>query len=167
MLKWSNFHVTVNFNKSDTGHMDTMKQAVEEMVDEPYLWWWLKHYDGNGQVNFNDETKTAVETVRMRAAFENEGKQNHGLHLHILIEIGHTTMVQVSKDGIVRVMRAFVKLEPNVHCRFVKGSGEDKDFILMYLSKEIPRTGAQDPSNRRLRAAFFQDDQPAEAEALI
>lgn len=167
MIKWSNFHVTVNFNRSDLGHMDKMKEAVEEMGDDPFLGWWLKQYDGTGQVDFTDATWPLVETVRIRAAFENEGKQNHGLHLHILIEIGHTTMVQVSKDGIVRLFRQLVGLDPNVHCRFVKGSGEDKEFILHYLTKEVPRTGAQDPSNRRLRAAFHQDSDLASVDQYL
>lgn len=167
MLKWSNFHVTVNFNKSDLGHMDDMKEAVQEMAEEPYLGWWLKQYDGSGQVDFDDDTWPLVETVRIRAAFEHEGKQNHGLHLHILIEVGHTTMVQVSKDGIVRLFRKLVKLEPNVHCRFVKGSGEDKEFILHYLTKEVPRKGATDPSNRRLAAAFREDSDLASVDQYL
>lgn len=162
MLKWSNFHITVNFNRSDMEHMDKMREAVEEMADSPYLWWWLKQFTGNEQASFTPETFHLVETVRIRAAFEREGQQNHGLHLHILVEIGHTTLVQVSKEGIVRLMQLFVKLAPNVHCRFVKGQGEDKEFILHYLTKEVPREAPQGIDNRRLKAAFGHDDDPME-----
>lgn len=135
-----------------------MRRAVDEMVQAPYLWWWLKRYNGAEQVDFTYGDAELVETVRLRASFEHQGKVNHGLHVHILIEIGHRTMVQISKKGICDIFRHFVGLNPNVNCRFVKGSGEDKDFILRYITKEIPSYKPESQLNSRLKYAMKGPD---------
>jgi hypothetical protein len=153
-LKWSNFHVTVNFNKKDPGLIVPMRAAVEAMVEAPYLWQWLKHYDGSSQLEFTRHTAPLVETVRLRAAFEEDGKTNHGLHVHIVIEIGHRTMVQISKYGLCEMFRQLVGENPNVHCRFVRGDGEDKDFILRYITKEVPTYKPTSQLNSRLKYAL-------------
>ena len=163
-LKWSNFHITVNYNIDGEEHIDAMRQACEAMPESPYLWWWLKQYDGATQQNFSGASKMEVDSVRLRAAFEHGGTQNRGLHVHIVVEVGHTTMVQVSKQGIVDLFREFFDAAPNVHCRFVKGSGEDKDFILRYITKEIPRYSPKNQSNSRLRSAFLRGEVIADAE---
>ena len=131
-----------------------MRRAVDALVTPDYLWMWLKRYTGSEQVDFDAETAGLVETVRLRAAFEHEGRQNRGLHVHILIEIGHRTMVQVSKWGLCEVFRRLVGENPNCHCRFVKGSGEDKDFILRYITKEIPAYRPDSQLNSKLAYAF-------------
>ncbi len=131
-----------------------MRLAIDSMLSPRYLWTWLKQYDGSSQVDFNRQTKPLVERVRFRAAFEHEGKHNKGLHVHIVIEIAHTTMVQISKYGICEMFREIVKMNPNCHCRFLKGSGEDKDFILQYITKEVPTYKPQSQLNSRLKYAF-------------
>jgi hypothetical protein len=163
-VKWSNFHITVNYNIDGEEHIEAMRRAVEAMPEHPYLWQWLKQYDGSSQIDFAGASKLEVDSVRLRAAFEHGGKQNHGLHVHIVVEIGHTTMVQISKHGVIDVFRAFLDENCNVHCRFIKGSGEDKDFILRYITKEVPRYHPRDQNNSRLRSAFLRGEVIADAE---
>lgn len=153
-MKWSNFHITVNYNIDGEEHIDQMRQAIENMAESPYLWQWLKHYNG-GKHDFSPENKLDVESVRIRAAFEHGGQQNHGLHAHILIEVGHRTMVQVEKQGVIDVFREVLPdNNPNIHIRFVRGDGEDKDFILHYITKEVPRYRPDREANQRLKRAF-------------
>jgi len=164
-MKYSNFHITVNFNVDDEAHIHAMRAAVEEMAAVPSLWRWLKQYTPNQtQVDFTQETQDDVHRVRLRAAFEHEGKHNKGLHVHILVEVTHTTMVQVSKDGVAGIFRDQVHMTPNVHCRFVAGNGEDKDFILHYITKEVPSYRPKDQNNDRLRYAFGGGNEEVEAE---
>jgi hypothetical protein len=154
----------VNFNKDDASLIYDMRRAVDALVELPYLWWWLKHYDGGRQVDFTDANSLDIERIRLRAAFEHKGKHNKGLHVHILIEIAHDTMVQVSKFGLCEVFRKFVKENPNCHCRFLKGSGEDKDFILQYITKEVPSYAPESQLNSRLKYAFSGSNQEVSAE---
>jgi hypothetical protein len=154
--KWSNFHVTCNFNKDDETHMPEFREAVDQMVESPYLWWWLKLFDNGAQENFDEDNAQLIEFVRVRASFEHDGKVNHGLHVHLLVEVGHSTMVQISKYGMCELFRHFVKLNPNCHIRFMEGYGEDKDFILRYLEKEVPTYKPQSQFNSRLKYAFAE-----------
>lgn len=165
--KYSNFHVTVNFNVDSEAHLPLMRDAVEAMVEQRWMWTWLKQFDGTSQLEFTRDTMPMVERVRLRAAFEHNGKQNHGLHVHILIEVAHTTMVQISKFGICELFRHFCAMNPNVNCRFLRGSGEDKDFILEYMLKEVPSYRPQSQLNSRLRSAFRGDREEVEAESSL
>ena len=164
MTKWSNFHITVNFNKDDASLIYNMRAAVDALVELPYLWMWLKHYSGGQQVDFTDENSLDIERVRLRAAFEHKGVHNKGLHVHILVEIAHDTMVQISKFGLCEIFRKFVNENPNVHGRFLKGSGEDKDFILQYITKEVPAYAPTSQLNSRLKYAFGGSNSEVEAE---
>lgn len=140
-----------------------MRKAVDAMLDPDWVWVWVKHYDG-GLEDFDEENCGDVHRIRLRAAFENEGKANKGLHVHILIEIAHVTRVQLSKQGIVQIFSHFVRLNPNVRCRFVQGTGEDKDFILHYLTKEVPAYAPQSQYNSRLKYAFSGKNEEQEGE---
>jgi hypothetical protein len=163
-LKWSNFHITVNFNIDDEEHIRAMREAVEEMAEPPTLWTWLRQFNGEEQVAFTGATTHLVERVRLRAAFEHGGKQNKGLHVHILVEVAHRTMVQVNKQGVEALFARIVKRTPNVHCRFLRGNSEDKDYILHYITKEVPAVRPKDQNNSRLRSAFGKEEDPAESE---
>jgi hypothetical protein len=153
-VKWSNFHITVNFNTRAPGIVGRIRNAVERMVDRDLVWTWLKQYKGGGQRDFEGAERMLVERVRIRAAIEGGGQQNNGIHAHIVVEVAHRTMVQVNKDGVCNLMRDLVGSNPNVHCRFIKGDGEDKDFILRYLMKEVPAYRPKDQFNQRLWYAF-------------
>ena len=167
MVKFSNFHVTINFNKDDESLIHTIREAVESLVDEDHLFDWLKLYEDGQQKTFDDDNMSDVKYVRLRAAFEHEGKHNKGLHVHILIEVEHDTMVQISKYGLCQVFRDIVGLDPNCHVRFVKGEGEDKDFILHYITKEVPEYRPQSQLNSRLKYAFGGGREELEAETLV
>lgn len=162
--KFSNFHITVNLNSGDPEYLDGLREAVEHMKDFEYLGWWLKQYDGTGQVDFDDNTWELVDDVRLRCGLESEGEQNKGIHAHILVEIRHYTMVQINKTGLLDVIKKFVhwRLNPNVHIRFIPGKGEDKEYILHYITKErptCPRTRAQIGLVRAMeRADIHQED---------
>jgi len=141
-----------------------MREAVDQMVEEPYLWWWLRQYDGTSQVAFDDDSMQLVESVRLRAAFEHGGKRNHGLHVHIVIEVAHRTMVQIDKRGLCDIFRKFVGMNPNCDVRFIKGVGEDKDFILHYITKEVPSYKPESALNARLKSAFASKNEQQDAE---
>jgi len=157
-MKYSNFHVTVNFNVDAEDHIREFREAIENMATSEVLWGWLRQYDGGEQLEFDEANKPLVDRVRLRAAFEHGGQQNHGLHAHIVIEIAHTTMVQINKSALVTHFANAVGLAPNIHCRFIKGNGEDKDFILFYLTKEIPNYRPENARNAQLQRAFEQGE---------
>ena len=167
MVKFSNFHATINFNKDDEALIYAMREAVEAMVDEDHLFEWLRLYEDGQQKRFDDATMGDVKYVRLRAAFEHGGKHNRGLHVHILIEVEHDTMVQISKYGLCQIFRDYVHENPNCHVRFVKGEGEDKDFILHYITKEVPEYRPQSQLNARLKYAFGGTREEVEAETLV
>ena len=158
-MKWSNFHITVNFNIDDDRLVPGMRRAIEAMAEYPYVWWWLKYFnrDRREQEDFEGDKRFDISMIRRRVAFEHAGKRNKGLHAHILIEIEHDSMVQISKQGITELFSHFVKGNPHIHIRFMPGDGEDKDFILKYITKEIPSYSAQNPWNNRLKYAFRND----------
>lgn len=162
--KWSNFHATINFNKDDASLIYKMREAVDALVTPEYLWTWLKYYNGGQQQEFDGDNMGDVKNVRLRAAFEHEGKRNKGLHVHILIEVTHTTSVQIEKRGFCEVFRQIVGMNPNCNVRFVRGVGEDKDFILHYITKEVPEYKPESMLNARLKSAFSGKNEEQEAE---
>lgn len=130
--KYSNFHITVNTNKPNSYPLIVkFRQAIENGFcrDETILQW-LKQYNGTSRVDFSrSKFGKLVERVRVRAAFEIEGKQNRCLHCHILVEVAHTTMVQVDARGVEAFFDKRLGITTNVHCRFIPGTGEGKDFM--------------------------------------
>jgi len=162
-VKWSNFHITVNYNGARGVNVRNLSGAITDMVEDDNLWLWLRHYDGQHQEEFDADTSQQVLRVRLRAALEEGGAKNHGLHAHILVEVMHDTMVQVSRDGLYEYFKAALGSGANIHTRFVMGRGEDKDFILQYLSKEIPGYRPQSNANAALARAFA-DGEMASAE---
>ncbi len=160
-VKYSNFHVTVNTNKPNSYPLIVkFKQAVENgLCRDDTILSWLKQYDGSSRVDFKKRNYSAlVERVRIRAAFEIEGKQNRCLHCHILVEVAHKTMVQIDARGVEAFFDKRLGITTNVHCRFIPGVGEGKDFILHYITKEVPSYTPQEIGNRRLKAAFANGD---------
>lgn len=159
-VKYSNFHVTVNTNKPNSYPLVVkLRQAIENgFCRDDVLWTWLRQYDGSSRKEFSKRNRNLVERVRLRAAFEIEGKQNRCLHTHILIEVAHTTMVQIDARAVEAFFDKRLGISTNVHCRFVPGTGEGKDFILHYITKEVASYTPQEIGNRRLKAAFANGD---------
>lgn len=164
MDKWSNFHITVNFNKRDYSLVPVIREAIERMAVEPDVWRWLKHYHDGQQIDFEGGARHDIKRIRIRAVFEDQGTHNRGVHVHILVEVYHTTLVQINKSELVGLFQDIVGHRPNIHCRFLRGDGESKDFILHYITKEVPRVRAQNPQNERLRVAFAAGHEEVEAE---
>lgn len=154
MVKYSNFHLTVNFNKNDPRLAPHIREAVETLVDDDVWPEWLMQYDGSNRVPFTAEDEYLVTCIRLRAALENKGMHNKGLHVHVLIEVTHDTMVQLDKQALINHFRRIVGAQPNVHFRFVRGAGDDKDFILHYITKEVPTRRSKNPENVRLARAL-------------
>src|SRR5271166_477591 len=97
MLKWSNFHITINFNVVDEDMVYTIKEAIEYAFGRELIFTWLKKVENRKQRPFQDGEEDQVETIRLRVGLENGGEQNKGVHAHILLEVGHRTMVQIDK----------------------------------------------------------------------
>ncbi len=166
MDKWSNFHITVNFNKRDYSLVPAVRDAIERMAVDPDVWRWLKRYDNERkqQVDFEGGDQADIHRIRIRAAFEDQGEHNRGVHVHVLVEVYHSTLVQIDKRELIGLFEEVVGAKPNVHCRFLRGDGESKDFILHYISKEVPQGRAKDPQTERLRVAFAAGREEVEAE---
>lgn len=161
-VKYSNFHVTVNTNKANSYPLIVkFRQAIENgFCRDDTILKWLKQYDGSSQRDFKpSKFGKLVERVRVRAAFEIEGKQNRCLHCHILVEVAHTTMVQIDARAVEAFFNKRLGITTNVHCRFVRGEGENKDFLLHYITKEVPSYTPTEIGNRRLKAAFANGDE--------
>lgn len=159
-LKWSNFHVTVNANApADSAQtVRDLRQGVYDMVSNEYLWEWLKKYQGGQRVNFPVVDRLLVDRVRLRAAIELGGQQNRSAHVHIVVEVAHRTMVQIDKYGVQDVFQRRLGWQPNVHVRFLQGRGEDKSYILKYITKEVPRTRPDNWVNDVLRYAMAKGE---------
>lgn len=153
-VKWSNFHITVQTNSTNEDVIDALRDGCHTMTDGDNLWRWLKQYNGEQQVDFTDVTQGLVERVRLRVAFEHGGTRNPGVHAHIIVEVAHRTMVQVNVAGIRDIFRKAVGAECHVWCRFLRGEGEDKDFCLRYITKEVPEYHPRDSRNAQLQKAF-------------
>ena len=165
--KYSNFHITVNLNSHDLAHLDVLRETIEDMPKHPWIWVWLKQVVGRGQqIDFDEASSPLVQRVRLRAALENQGEKNEGLHAHIVVEVQHVTRVQVSGSGLGDFFRGHLPagVKPNIHSRFVKGEGDSKEFILHYLTKEVPNATTAPRRFRRLTKALTDGEPLAAAE---
>ena len=161
--KWSNFHITVQTNTTSGSAAEgvivrRLRRAVEEMVNNDNLWEWLKWYNEGRQKDFTADEKFLVERIRLRCAIEGGGATNHGLHAHIVMEVMHKTMVQINKFGIQDVFQRILGFQPNVHVRFLKGDSGDKNYILKYITKEVPTERTENVFNNQLKDAFNKGD---------
>jgi hypothetical protein len=140
-LKWSNFHITVNPNApaSSTNMVQDLRYTAEQMVTSEYLWTWLRQYVNGSRIPFSPGEKHKVETVRQRCAIEqSDSGSNQSHHLHIVLEIGHRTMVQIDINELKTLFQTFTGYYPNIKVDFIKGSGENLQYILKYITKEVP-----------------------------
>lgn len=151
----SNWHITVNFNDPDESLVDRIRSALEEIVTDAYLWRWLKHFVDGKQETFTPQDCYLVESVDLSCSFEQKGAHNKGVHVHCLLEVMHTTNVQIHKGEFCKVLYELVGKTPNVHMRLLKGNSEDTNFILRYITKETA-VAARNQQNRELQAAFAQ-----------
>jgi len=141
-LKWSNFHITINLNKgndrSDTLFYD-LCDFCEDLVQTEWVFCWLKLYKDGRQQTFEGLDRYDVETVRARVSMESKGKRNKSLHAHLLLEVGHRTMVQVDYHAMTQLAKEVFGEGVNIQGRFIRGEGDEKAFILHYITKEQPK----------------------------
>lgn len=160
---WSNWHITVNANQhetSDEQRLETARvlaDAVEDAIKMPELLWrWLKHFRNGRKHTFTAEQAQYVTRIRARVALE-EGPnaRNRSIHCHILLEVEHTTRVQLDQHELLDVLEQLTGWRGlNIKARFVKGEGSDKEYLLRYLQKDgVPRRRAADPDNARIQAS--------------
>lgn len=156
----------MNLNSSDRENIDALRQAVESLPSEDCRHLWLRGYDGTRQYELSEtDFEDHVDSIRLRAAIEREGPHNKGLHVHIVVEVAHDIMVQISKDGIVQVFRHFLPhCNPSIHCEFIRGQGDTKPFILKYLQKEVPPKSLRNTISQRQLAAAMANEVIADEE---
>ena len=158
---WSNWHITVNTNRherTDAERTETARvlaDAFEDCVTESRIFYsWVKHFRDGGQDRFTRDTAGAISRVRARVALE-QGPQarNRSIHAHIILEIEHRTRLQINnRELLLRLEQLTGWYGMNISSRFVKGDGEDKEYLLRYLQKDgMPRRAAADPDNARLQ----------------
>lgn len=140
-VKWSNFSITVNLNKSpDCTSPEMIQQFAEwceDMVSSDYLFLWLLQYDPEtrSRHQFDDEEKPRVKRIRQQVALEAEGQTNKSLHAHWLLEIAHTTLVQLDYHTLQNLCNTRFGIGSNVKGRFVPGDPSGKQFLIEYLWK--------------------------------
>jgi len=152
--RWSNFHITINFNAGAAADVRRARAAIEDLSNHAYLWTWLRYYNGDHQMVFPHEDRDLVERLRWRVGFENNGEHNHNLHAHILLEIQHRTCIQLNKFAIKRALADLGFEGANVNVRFMKGNADDKDWILQYITKSMRENRPARFGNARLRDAM-------------
>ena len=160
---WSNWHITVNANRHEKTHkarMETaqlLSDAVATAIREPqHLWYWLRYFHNKEQKDFPEKMKQRVERIRARCALEMGGKANNrSVHVHIMLEVQHRTRVQIDPMRFQEVLEKITGLSGfNTLSRFVRGNGEDKEYLLRYLQKDgVPARKARDPDNARIQAS--------------
>jgi hypothetical protein len=156
-LKWSNFYITVNPNAS-ANHptmVQDLRYAADQMVQSDYLWTWLRQYVDRARIPFSPAERIKVETVRMRCAIEqSDSGSNQSHHLHIVLEIGHRTMVQIDIAMLKELFQTFTGVYPNIKVDFIKGSGENMQYILKYITKEVPSGFSVKRHQRKMQQVF-------------
>jgi hypothetical protein len=147
--KWSNFHITVmwNLNIMETGEQGAFVRSLVPVMEHIFhknnAHNWLHYFNKGERRPFSeDEVDRLVETVRGRIAVENQGEHNRSVHIHVLLEIGHTTSLQINYAAMKKQVEGFTYRKCRLTGRFVPGEGEDKSFILQYITKEIPKGGS-------------------------
>lgn len=160
-MHWSNWHITINTNRHETDdgqRRETARilaDAIDDAVHEERIFYaWVKHYVAGDRIDFTPNTAGAISTVRLRVGLE-QGPQaaNRSIHAHILIEIGHTTRLQIVDSQLLNALENLTGwYGMNIKSRFVKGDGEDKEYLLRYIQKDgVPRQPASDPDNARIQ----------------
>lgn len=158
---YSNWHIVVNTNGGNEAiQVGRLRSAVQEMALPDELWKWLVYFDYGSKTKrpFTADEKLLVERVRVRAAFEREGAGRRGLHLHMLLEVTHRTMVQIEAVPFRQLFSRYTGRNPNVKIRFLRGDSSNKDFILHYITKEVPGPGRGDADLQRMTAAMRSGD---------
>lgn len=159
---WSNWHITVNTNQHEQNRAQRiataqkLADAVDDCCTNPkILYTWLLHYVDGRKERFTKKNARWVSRVRARVGLEvGPNDKNRSVHCHILLEVEHKTRVQIDQNTLKQQLCALTGFGGiNISTRFVKGDGEDKEYLLRYIQKDgIPNRRARDPDNLRIQA---------------
>lgn len=154
---WSNWSITINTNRHERteaareASARALADAVDDACTQPqYLWRWLKHFVGGEQIPFTAANSHWVQRIRARVALEvGPNARNRSVHCHILLEVQHVTRLQIDHFELKRIIEEITGWRgTNIQSRFVKGDGEDKEYLLRYLQKDgVPRRPAREEDN--------------------
>jgi len=147
---WSNYLVTIssNFTNSPANRdacATAMIESLRHILSAPHLWTWLHVRDSAGaQRAFAVGERPLVKWVRARTALESDGPRNAQPHMHIYMEICHTTNIFLNYTAMKAAIRAGLwgftdgeRAGVNIDIKFVDpAEDEDKNFILHYLLKQ-------------------------------
>lgn len=158
---WSNWHITLNTNQRERTdeqretNARILSDAVDDACSKPeHLWRWLKHYVGGNRIDFTPENAGWVHRVRARVSLEvGPNAKNTSVHCHILLEVEHVTRVHIDHFEFKRIIEELTGWRgTNIKSRFVKGQGEDKEYLLRYIQKDgVPRRTAATADNRAIQ----------------
>lgn len=131
---------------------DAINQVIKDRK-----WEWLREMHGGYRSEFADADKYKIKRIRARVALETGTPTNPSIHAHILLEIEHTTMVQIDYRAITKAFKEETGFRgANIHVDFLKGD-DDKAFTLKYIMKEVNQWSDR-PLHNRLRRAFTGRD---------
>ena len=149
---WSNWHVTINFNtKGNHFSVNEYEEGLNVVLGE-FHWKWLQIFINGTRRDFKRQERDLVNTIRARIGFE-RGPNNGFLHAHVLLEVGHYTMLQIDGKAIQRLVDTQLGVKSNVQFRWLKGDSSNKDYILRYITKTIrekPEPSEHQGANQRL-----------------
>lgn len=158
-VHYSNWHITINANQPNKSARVVARELTEAInaLLRDNVYDWLRYFDAdtNTQRPLDGNERAEVMRVRAQAALERGGDNNRSVHAHILLEVQHTTMLHVDYRVIRDIISAYTGNSVNVSTRFAPGDGEDKNFLLHYISKEVAReTDPLKRGNRGIKRAF-------------
>ena len=165
---WSNWHITINTNQHErtAAQRQTngriLADAVRDACEIPaVLWSWLRHFSNGNKIQFTPHMMGAVTRIRSRVSLEiGPDAANTSVHCHWLLEVEHRTRLQIDAVQLREQIEELTGFRgTHINIRFVKGAGDDKEYLLRYLQKDgVPRGVAQNADNRALQQSLLIDE---------
>lgn len=163
---WSNYLITINSNMENYAGSRArcaaaMEAAVAEILSAGRVWSWLYTVaaDGTRRRFAPGAERDLVKWIRARSALEAYGNRNRAPHMHLYLEICHTTNVAIEYRPLMIAIRqsleglsAAERRAVNIDIQFVPANTPaDKNFVLHYLVKQgVPARRRQAPNDPRL-----------------
>lgn len=133
---WSNWHITINFNKpGGRDEIREFKECLDSILGDLH-WQWLMRFDNGNRRPFTPLEHDLVNTIKATIGFE-RGPANGFLHAHVILEVGHWTMLQLDGKEIQRMVDVNCGVSSNVQFRFLPGDSNSVAYIHKYITKTI------------------------------
>lgn len=144
---WSNYLVTMNPNmQNTTGNRMKAARAMVSALQGALqnTWQWLHVRVGNRTRALYPAERHLIKWVRARPSLENQGQQNRSPHMHVFLEICHTTNISLDYNGLTGALKANLEgfsgqqvAGTNVQIKYVDSRDPaNKKWLLHYLLKE-------------------------------